>query len=106
MFPFDSSFNELHIREKLILFGDHLVWLNDCAMQEKNLEIQNEIINQVIQLTDVMRCLEYFMDYERTANSKIQERSLDLAKLKLENRDLKERISNYEKALDNAAENI
>jgi len=75
-------------------------------MQEKNLEIQNEIINQVIQLTDVMRCLEYFMDYERTANSKIQERSLDLAKLKLENRDLKERISNYEKALDNAAENI
>jgi len=50
--------------------------------------------------------LEYFMDYERTANSKIQERSLDLAKLKLENRDLKERISNYEKALDNAAENI
>jgi hypothetical protein len=106
MFPFDSSFNELHIREKLILFGDHLVWLNDCAMQEKNLEIQNEIINQVIQLSDVMRCLEYFMDYERTANSKIQERSLDLAKLKLENRDLKERISNYEKALDNAAENI
>tara|TARA_R100001460_G_scaffold59716_1_gene99663 strand:- start:15071 stop:15391 length:321 start_codon:yes stop_codon:yes gene_type:complete len=106
MFPFDSSFNELHIREKLILFGDHLVWLNDCAMQEKNLEIQNEIINQVIQLTDVMRCLEYFMDYERTANSKIQERSLDLAKLKLENRDLRERISNYEKALDNAAENI
>ena len=106
MFPFDSSFNELHIREKLILFGDHLVWLNDWAMQEKNLEIQNEIINQVIQLTDVMRCLEYFMDYERTANSKIQERSLDLAKLKLENRDLKERISNYEKALDNAAENI
>jgi len=63
MFPFDSSFNELHIREKLILFGDHLVWLNDWAMQEKNLEIQNEIINQVIQLTDVMRCLEYFMDY-------------------------------------------
>ncbi len=106
MFPFDSSFNELHIREKLILFGDHLVWLNDWAMQEKNLEIQNEIINQVIQLTDVMRCLEYFMDYERTANSKIQERSLDIAKLKLENRDLKERISNYEKALDNAAENI
>ena len=48
----------------------------------------------------------YYLDYERSISKKFQERSLDIAKLKLENRELKEKISNYEKALDNAAENI
>ena len=106
MYPFDNSFNELHIREKLIVFGNHLIYLNECAQIEQDLKIQNDIINQVIELSDVAKCLEYYLDYERSISKKFQERSLDIAKLKLENRELKEKISNYEKALDNAAENI
>ena len=44
MYPFDNSFNELHIREKLIVFGNHLIYLNECAQIEQDLKIQNEII--------------------------------------------------------------
>ena len=31
MFPSDPTFNELHIREKQMLLGAILIWLNDCA---------------------------------------------------------------------------
>lgn len=106
MYPFDNSFNELHIREKIIVFGGHLMWLNDCVQNETNLKIQNDIINRILELAEVVKCLEYYLDYERSVSKKFNETSLEFSKIRLENEQLKQKIKNYEKSLDNAAENL
>ena len=52
MFPSDPTFNELHIREKQMLLGAILIWLNDCAQYSETTQEQNDIINKIIDLVE------------------------------------------------------
>ena len=106
MFPSDPTFNELHIREKQMLLGSILLWLNDSANYAQDHEEQNDIINKIIDLVEVDRVMNYFIDYERSTNRFLNEARLTNAKLKLENQEMKQTIDKLQKALDNAAENL
>jgi len=106
MFPSDPTFNELHIREKQMLLGSILLWLNDSANYAQDHEEQNDIINKIIDLVEVDRVMNYFIDYERSTNRFLNEARLTNAKLKLENQEMKQTIDKLQKALDNASENI
>ena len=106
MFPSDSTFNELHIREKQMLLGAILIWLNDCAQYAETHSEQNDIINKIIDLVEVDRVLNYFIDYERSVNRFLNEARLENAKLRYENQEMKQTIEKLQKALDNAAENL
>ena len=106
MFPSDPTFNELHIREKQMLLGSILIWLNDYANYVDNVQEQNDIINKIIDLVEVDRVLNYFIDYERSTSRFLNEARLENAKLKYENQEMKQTIDKLQKALDNAAENI
>ena len=102
----DPTFNELHIREKQMLLSAILIWLNDCAQYADTTQEQNDIINKIIDLVEVDRVLNYFIDYERSSSRFLNEARLINAKLKLENQEMKDTIDKLQKALDNAAENI
>jgi len=106
MFPSDPTFNELHIREKQMLLGSILLWLNDSANYAQDHEEQNDIINKIIDLVEVDRVMNYFIDYERSTNRFLNEARLTNAKLKLENQEMKQTIDKLQKSLDNAADNI
>jgi hypothetical protein len=106
MFPSDPSFNELHIREKQILLGEILIWMNDLAQDAETSREQNDIINRVIDLIEIDRILNYFIDFERSSNRFLNEARLENAKLRYENQEMKKTIDNLQKALDNAASNI
>jgi len=106
MFPSDPTFNELHIREKQMLLGSILLWLNDSANYAQDHQEQNDIINKIIDLVEVDRVMNYFIDYERSTNRFLNEARLTNAKLKLENQEMKQTIDKLQKALDNAAENL
>jgi hypothetical protein len=106
MFPSDPTFNELHIREKQLLLGDTLLWMNQMAQEEDDIRYQNEIINRVIDLIEIDRVMNYFIDFERSSNRFLNEARLQNARLKHENQELKEVITNLQNALDNAASNI
>jgi len=106
MFPSDPTFNELHIREKQMLLGAHLIWLNDLANIQESTADQNEVINYIIDLVEVDRVMNYFIDYERSTNRFLNEARLTNAKLKLENQELRLQIENLQNALDNAASGI
>jgi hypothetical protein len=106
MFPSDPTFNELHIREKQMLLGAILVWLNDCAQYSESTQEQNEIINKIIDLVEVDRVMNYFIDYERSSNRFLNEARLQNAKLKYENEEMKQTIDKLQNALDNAVNNI
>jgi hypothetical protein len=106
MFPSDPTLNELHIREKQLLLGDTLLWMNQMAQEEDDIRYQNEIINRVIDLIEIDRVMNYFIDYERSTNRFLNEARLTNAKLKLENQEMKQTIDKLQKALDNASENI
>jgi hypothetical protein len=106
MFPSDNTFNELHIREKQMLLGAILIWLNDHAQYAETTQEQNEIINKIIDLVEVDRVLNYFIDYERSTNRFLSDARLQNAKLKYENEEMKQTIEKLQKSLDNAAENI
>jgi len=106
MFPSDPTFNELHIREKQLLLGDTLLWMNQMAQEEDDIRYQNEIINRVIDLIEIDRVMNYFIDFERSSNRFLNEARLQNARLKHENQELKEVITNMQNALDNAASNI
>lgn len=106
MFPSDPTFNELHIREKQLLLGDTLLWMNQMAQDEDDIRYQNEIINRVIDLIEIDRVMNYFIDFERSSNRFLNEARLQNARLKHENQELKEVITNLQNALDNAASNI
>ena len=106
MFPSDPTFNELHIREKQLLLGDTLLWMNEMAQGEDDIRYQNEIINRVIDLIEIDRVMNYFIDFERSSNRFLNEARLQNARLKHENQELKEVITNLQNALDNAASNI
>ena len=106
MFPSDPTFNELHIREKQLLLGDTLLWMNQMAQEEDDIRYQNEIINRVIDLIVIDRVMNYFIDFERSSNRFLNEARLQNARLKHENQELKEVITNLQNALDNAASNI
>ena len=67
---------------------------------------QNDIINKIIDLVEVDRVLNYFIDYERSVNRFLNEARLENAKLKYENQEMKQTIDKLQKALDNAAENL
>ena len=102
----DPTFNELHIREKQMLLSAILIWLNDCAQYADTTQEQNDIINKIIDLVEVDRVLNYFIDYERSSSRFLSEARLINAKLKLENQEMKDTIDKLQKSLDNAAENI
>ena len=102
----DPTFNELHIREKQMLLSAILIWLNDCAQYADTTQEQNDIINKIIDLVEVDRVMNYFIDYERSSSRFLNEARLINAKLKLENQEMKDTIDKLQKALDNAAENI
>mgnify|MGYP003652312134 FL=1 len=106
MFPSDPTFNELHIREKQMLLGAILIWLNDMAQYSESTQEQNDIVNKIIDLVEVDRVLNYFIDYERSTLRFLNEARLTNAKLKLENQEMQQTIDKLQKALDNAAENI
>jgi hypothetical protein len=106
MFPSDPTFNELHIREKQMLLGAILIWLNDLANYAETHTEQNDIINKIIDLVEVDRVMNYFIDYERSTNRFLNEARLENAKLKYENQEMKQTIDKLQKALDNAAENL
>lgn len=106
MFPSDPTFNELHIREKQLLLGETLLWMNQMAQEEDDIRYQNEIINRVIDLIEIDRVMNYFIDFERSSNRFLNEARLQNARLKHENQELKEVITNLQNALDNAASNI
>jgi len=106
MFPSDPTFNELHIREKQMLLGSILLWLNDSANYAQDHQEQNDLINKIIDLVEVDRVMNYFIDYERSTNRFLNEARLTNAKLKLENQEMKQTIDKLQKALDNASENI
>lgn len=106
MFPSDTTFNELHIREKQMLLGAILIWLNDCAQYTETTQEQNDIINRIIDLVEIDRVLNYFIDYERSVNRLLSTARLDNAKLKVENSEMKQTIDKLQKALDNAAANL
>lgn len=106
MFPSDTTFNELHIREKQMLLAAILIWLNDCAQYAETTQEQNDIINKIIDLVEVDRVLNYFIDFERSVNRFLNEARLTNAKLKYENQEMKQTIEKLQKALDNAAENL
>jgi hypothetical protein len=106
MLPSDPTFNELHIREKQMLLGAILIWLNDCAQYAETTQEQNDIINKIIDLVEVDRVLNYFIDYERSSMRFLNEARLTNTKLKLENQDMKETIDKLQKSLDNAANNL
>jgi len=102
----DPTFNELHIREKQMLLSAILIWLNDCAQYADTTQEQNDIINKIIDLVEVDRVMNYFIDYERSSSRFLNEARLINAKLKLENQEMKDTIDKLQKSLDNAAENI
>ena len=106
MYPSDPTFNELHLREKQMLLTAHLIWLNDIAQDEQEVSYQNDIINRLIDLVEVQRCMDYFIDYERSANRFLNEARLENAKLKLSNKEMEILIDKLQNALDNAASNI
>ena len=62
MFPSDPTFNELHIREKQLVLGDTLLWMNQMAQEEDDIRYQNEIINRVIDLIEIDRVMNYFIE--------------------------------------------
>jgi|TARA_R110000822_G_scaffold35184_6_gene99302 hypothetical protein len=106
MFPSDPTFNELYIREKQINLGAILIWMNEMAQDEENLRYQNEIINKVIDLIEIDRVLNYFIDFERSCNRFLNEAKLENAKLKYENKEMANTIDKLQNILDNVAENI
>ena len=89
-----------------MLLGAHLIWLNDLANLQDTVDDQNEVINKLIDLVEVDRVLNYFIDYERSVNRFLNEARLENAKLRYENQELKQTIDNLQKALDNAASNL
>ena len=89
-----------------MLLGAILIWLNDCAHYAETTQEQNDIINKIIDLVEVDRILNYFIDYERSVNRFLGEARLENSKLKLENNEMKQTIDKLQKALDNAAENL
>lgn len=106
MYPSDQTFNELHIREKQMLLGAILIWLNDQAQFAETVQEQNDIINRIIDLVEVDRVMSYFIDYERSTARFLNEAHLTNARLKLDNKEQAETIGKLQKALDNAAESI
>ena len=106
MFPSDNTFNELHIREKQMLLGAILIWLNDCAQYAESTQEQNDIVNKIIDLVEVDRVMNYFIDYERSSMRFLNEARMINAKLKLENQEMKDTIDKLQKSLDNAANNL
>ena len=106
MFPSDPTFNELHIREKQMLLSAHLIWLNELANLQDTVDDQNDVVNKLIDLVEVDRVMNYFIDYERSVNRFLNEARLENAKLRYENQEMKKTIDNLQKALDNAASNI
>ena len=89
-----------------MLLGAILIWLNDCAQYSETTQEQNDIINKIIDLVEVDRVLNYFIDYERSSMRFLNEARMINAKLKLENQEMKDTIDKLQKSLDNAAENI
>jgi hypothetical protein len=106
MFPSDTTFNELHIREKQMLLGAILIWMNDCAQYAESTQEQNDLVNKIIDLVEVDRVMNYFIDYERSSMRFLNEARMINAKLKLENQEMKDTIDKLQKSLDNAANNI
>lgn len=106
MFPSDSTFNELHVREKQYLLSAIVMWLNDEAAVTKDSQLQNEIINKVIDLMEVDKVLSYFVDYEISTTRFLHEARLENLKLKVENQTLRDTINNLQKSLDTYAENL
>ena len=106
MFPSDPTFNELHIREKQMLLGAILIWMNDCAQYAETTQEQNDLVNKIIDLVEVDRVMNYFIDYERSSMRFLNEARMINAKLKLENQEMKDTIDKLQKALDNAANNL
>ena len=106
MFPSDPTFNELHIREKQMLLGAILIWLNDMAQYAETTQEQNDIINKIIDLVEVDRVMNYFIDYERSTGRFLNEARMTNAKLKLENQEMKQTIDKLQNALDNAASQL
>ena len=89
-----------------MLLGAILIWLNECANYAETTQEQNDIINKIIDLVEVDRVLNYFIDYERSVNRFLNDARLDNTKLKYENQEMKQTIDKLQKALDNAAENL
>lgn len=80
--------------------------MNDLAQDAETSREQNDIINRVIDLIEIDRILNYFIDFERSSNRFLNEARLENAKLRYENQEMKKTIDNLQKALDNAASNI
>ena len=76
------------------------------AQYSESTQEQNDIVNKIIDLVEVDRVLNYFIDYERSTLRFLNEARLTNAKLKLENQEMQQAIDKLQKALDNAAENI
>lgn len=106
MFPSDPSFNELHIREKSLLLGAHLLWLNELAQDARDSSEQNDIIDKLIDLIEVQRCMDYFIDFERSANRSLNEARRENASLRYDIYEKNQRIEELQKALDNAASSL
>ena len=106
MHPSDSTFNELHVREKQYLLAAIVMWLNDEASVTSDRKLQNELINKVIDLMEVDKVLSYFVDYEITTTRFLHEARLENLKLKSENNTLKDTINNLQKSLDECAQNL
>jgi len=63
-------------------------------------------VNKIIDLVEVDRVMNYFIDYERSSMRFLNEARMINAKLKLENQEMKDTIDKLQKSLDNAANNL
>lgn len=105
MFPSDPSFNELHIRERQMILGQIMIELKDLADVFEG-DTQNGIVDNIIDLISIDECLAYFVNYERSVNSQLNEARLQNAKHRLEIQGLKDELTHLQKSLDNAAERL
>jgi hypothetical protein len=79
----DSTFNELHIREKLILLSEIIQWMISIS-KEFDQRTERTIIDRVIDLMSIDTMLSYYIDYERYANSVLNKDKMENLKLKMD----------------------
>ena len=79
---------------------------NLVALDAETTQEQNDLVNKIIDLVEVDRVMNYFIDYERSSMRFLNEARMINAKLKLENQEMKDTIDKLQKSLDNAANNL
>jgi hypothetical protein len=92
-----SSLNELIIRGHQIKM--HAVMDGLYGLSEINPDLREQFTDWLLDLHNVDTCLNYYINYERSANMFVNEARLDNAKLVLENHQLKEQVAEMDKKL-------